>query len=56
MTQEEESGVRDNWERWDGVSSGWEVQEGGDMYTDGQFMVMYGRNQRNTVKQLFPYL
>ena len=34
------------------VGGGREVQEVGAMYTYGWFMLMYGRNQHNTVKQL----
>ena len=38
---------------WDEVGGEKEVQEGGDIcYTYGWFMLMYGRNQHNTVKQL----
>ena len=37
---------------WDGVGGGSEVQEGGDMYTHGCFVLMNGRNQQNPVKQL----
>ena len=28
------------------------MKEGGDMYTYGWFMLMYGRNQHNIVNQL----
>ena len=37
----------DNLEGWDGVGGRKEVQEGGDVYTYGLFMLMYSRNQRN---------
>ena len=40
-------------EGWNGEEGGREVQEGGDtMYTCGWFMLMFGRNQQNSVKQL----
>ena len=42
----------DNLEGWDVVGSGRQVQEEGNMYTYGRFMLLYGRNQYNTVKQL----
>ena len=42
----------DNLEGWDGVGGGREVLEEGGVYTYGWFMLMYGRNQHNTVKQL----
>ena len=42
----------DNLEGWNGVG----VEEGsrgwGHMYTSGRFMLLYGRNQHNIVKQL----
>ena len=41
-----------NLEGWDGVGGGGKVQEGGDMYTYGWFMWMFGGNQHNSVKQL----
>ena len=40
-----------NLEGWDGEGDGREVQEGGDMYTYGWFMLRFDRKQ-NSVKQL----
>ena len=40
----------DDPEGWDGEEGGRGVQEGGHMYTYGQFMLMYGKNHYNTVK------
>ena len=37
---------------WGGGGGGREIQEGGDLYTYGWFMLIYGRNQHNIVKQL----
>ena len=38
---------------WNGVGEGTEVQEGGDICTPvADFMLMYGRNQHNMLKQL----
>ena len=37
-------------EGWDEVGDGRELQEGGDMYACGWFLLMYGRNQHNTVE------
>ena len=45
-------GLSNSLEGWEGLGGGREVQEGGDMYTYGWFMLMYGRNQHNIVKQL----
>ena len=45
-------GLCDNLEMWDGVGGGKEVQDGGDTYICGWFMLIYGRNQHNIVKQL----
>ena len=42
----------DNLEGWDGVGDGREVQEEGHVYTFAWFMLMYGGNQHNIVKQL----
>ena len=51
--REPKLGLCDNLEEWDGVGGGREVQEGGDMYTPmADFMLLYGRNQHNIVKQL----
>ena len=42
--------------RWDnpeglgGAGGGRGLQDGGHMYTHGWFMLMYGKNQHNTVK------
>ena len=42
-----------NLEGWGGEGDEREVQEGGGhMYTYGWFMLMFGRNQQNSVKQL----
>ena len=40
----------DDPEGWDGKISGWEVQDGGHMYTHGWFMWIYGKNHYNIVK------
>ena len=46
-------GLWNSLEGWDGEGGGREVQEGGDiLYTYDLFMLMFGRNQHNTVKQL----
>ena len=46
-------GLCDNLEGWDGVGGGREFQEGGDICTPmADFMLLYGRNQHNNVKQL----
>ena len=45
-------GLCNNLEGWEGVGGGRKVQEGGDMYTYGWFMLMFGGNQHNSVKQL----
>ena len=37
---------------WDGEGRGWSVQVGGTWWTYGWFMLMFGRKQCNTVKQL----
>ena len=42
----------DNLEGWVGVGGDREIQDGGNIYTYGRFMLMYGRNQDNIVKQL----
>ena len=42
----------DDPEGWDGEEGGKGVQDGGDMYTHGWFMSMYGKNHYNIVKQL----
>ena len=49
MTQETQT--RTLWQPagWDRVGGENEVQEGGNMYTYGWFMLMYGRNQYNVV-------
>ena len=52
LCTEIKSDLCDNLEGWDGVGDGREVQEGKDMYTYDWFMLMYGRNQQNIVKQL----
>ena len=39
-------------ERWDGEGDGREVQEGGTYVTYDWFMLMFGRKQQNSVKQL----
>ena len=42
-----------NLEGWDGEESGREIPKGGDLkYTYGWFMLMFGRNQHNSIKQL----
>ena len=45
----------DNLEGWNVVGGGKEVQQEGDicMYTCGLFILIYGRNQHNIIKQLF---
>ena len=46
-------GLCNNLEGWDGEDDGREVQEGGDIgYTYGWFMLIFGRKQQNSVKQL----
>ena len=40
----------DNPEGWDGEGGGRRVQDGGDMYTHGWFMSMYGKNHYSIVK------
>ena len=40
----------DNPEGWDGEGGGRGVQDGGHIYTRGQFMLMYGKNHYNIVK------
>ena len=40
----------DNPEGWDGEGDGRGLQDGGDMYTHGWFMSMYGKNHCNIVK------
>ena len=46
-------GLSNNLEWWDGEEDGRQVQEGGGhMYTYGWFMLMFGRNENNSVKQL----
>ena len=45
-------GLWDNLKEWDVVGGRRQVQEGGDVYTYYWFMLMYGRSQHNTVKQL----
>ena len=39
-----------NLKEWDVVDGRRKVQEGGDVYTYYWFMLMYDRNQHNTVK------
>ena len=39
-------------EGWDGVGAGRRFKKEGHMYTHGWFMLIYGRNQHNIVKQL----
>ena len=38
-------------QEWEGVVGGREVQEGGDLYAYDGFMLTYGRNKHNIVKQ-----
>ena len=46
-------GLCDNLEEWDGVEVGGDVSRGREhIYTCGSFMLIYGRNQHNSVKQL----
>jgi len=45
-------GLGINLQGWDQEKDGKVVPEGGDMHTDGWFMLMFGRNQQNSVKQL----
>ena len=40
----------DNPEGWDEEGGGRGIWEGGNMYTHGWFMSMYGKNQHNIVK------
>ena len=40
----------DDPEGWDGEGGRREVQDGGHMYTRGQFMLMYGKNHHSIVK------
>ena len=40
----------DDPERWDGEGGGRGVQDGVQMYTQGRFMSMYGKNHHNIVK------
>ena len=40
----------DDPEGWDGEGGRREVQDGGDMYTRGQFMLMYGKNHHGIIK------
>ena len=44
--------ICDNLEGWNGEGGGREIQEEGDMFTYDRFMLLYGRNQHNIVKQL----
>ena len=44
----------DNLKGWDGVGSGREAEEEGNMYTYDWFMLRYGRGQHSIVKQLSP--
>ena len=44
--------IWDNPEGWGGEGDGRGVQDGGYMYTCGWFMLMYGKNHHNIVKQL----
>ena len=50
-TQSRGSGTtqRDGVGKGEGEGSGW----GGHMYTGGWFMLMYGKNHHNIIKQLF---
>ena len=42
-----------NLERWDEEGGGREVEEGWDIYiSTAKFILMFGRNQHNSVKQL----
>ena len=41
-----------NWEGWDEEGDGRRVQEGGDIYTYGLFMLRFDRKQQNSVKEL----
>ena len=50
MTQETHMGLCDNLEVWVGV--GQRLKREGHMYTYVWFMLLYGRNQHNIVKQL----
>ena len=45
-------GLWDNLDRQGGEGGGRGAQTEGHMYTDGQFMLMYGRNHHNMAKQL----
>ena len=45
-------GFCNNLEGWDREGGGMEAQEGGDMYSYGWFMLIFGINQYNTVRQL----
>ena len=42
----------DDPEGWDGEGDGRGNQDGEHVYTRGGFMLMYGRNQHNIVKEL----
>ena len=48
--RELKQGLCNNLEGWDGEGGS---RERGQMYTYGWFMLMYGRNKYNIVKQLF---
>ena len=50
--RELKQGLCDNLEGWDGEGDGREVQEGGTYVTYDWFMLMFGRNQHSSVKQL----
>ena len=42
----------DNPEGWDGEGGGWGLWDGGHTYTHGWFMLIYGQNHHNIVKEL----
>lgn len=51
MTQGAQTRCSDNLEEWDGVGDDREVQDKrGHIYIYGWFMLIYDRNQHNTVK------
>ena len=50
--RELKQGLYINLEGWVGEGDGWEIQEGGNMYGYGWFMVIFDRKQQNSVKQL----
>ena len=53
ITQEAQCDALQQPRRWKGIGDGMQVQEGGKhMYIYGWFLLLYGRNQHNIVKQL----